>query len=105
MRNLWIYLRPRAKISRKESNRLKDQIRKRLQHEDYTCRLSNLSINVELKHRAREIAHRHCICSDSAFDPKVMINHSNLCDEITAAVLEAWNLCDKVHDTQRALRI
>ena len=46
----------------------------------------------KLKRKAREIAHRHCICSDSAYDPKVMINHSNLCDEITAAVLEAWSI-------------
>ena len=45
MRHLWIYLRPQAKISRKESNRLKDQIRKRLQREDYTCRLSDPPIN------------------------------------------------------------
>jgi len=49
----------------------------------------------ELKRKAREIAHRHCVCSDSAFDPKVMINHSNLCDEITAAVLEAWSVSDR----------
>jgi len=47
--HLWVYLRPQAKITRKESNRLKDQIRKRLQREDYTCRLSDLPINIEGK--------------------------------------------------------
>ena|SRR5258705_3197645 len=93
MRNLWIYLRPKTKISRKESNRLKDQIRKRLQREDYICRLPNPS-NV-LKRKAQEIAHRFCICNDSAFNPRVMVNHSNLCDVITTAILEAWKLRDR----------
>jgi uncharacterized membrane protein YcgQ (UPF0703/DUF1980 family) len=40
--HLKVWLKPKTKISKKESNRLKEQIRYRLRHEDYTCRLPRL---------------------------------------------------------------
>ena len=35
----------------------------------------------------REIAHRHCTCTCRG-DPEVLQNHTNLCDEISDAILE-----------------
>ena len=35
----------------------------------------------------RAIAHRHCTCT-CRDDPEVLQNHTNLCDEITKAILE-----------------
>lgn len=56
---------------------------------------------IHKRESVRAIAHRHCICTDSANDPKVMINHSNLCDAICDAILEYASEQEKGHDSHR----